>query len=282
MTRASTTLKALLRGGRSLVMPDAYDPLGAMLIARAEFPAVQCSGYSMAAANGYPEETNLSYSENLETTRKIVNAVPVPVMADGEDGFGDARKLAQAVREFIRIGAVGMNIEDQVLGRWTAGRGVVEPEELVAKLRLARAAATAEGVPDFVLNARTDALAAAEDRDAGLEEAVRRAALYLDAGADLAFVLGVRTLAEVEHLLARIPGPLSIAAGMPYNVREFSVADLVRRGVARVSLPTLLLFSAVDGLGRALEGLHGGGLLDEEGAAAQAAGFARLRGLHAG
>jgi 2-methylisocitrate lyase-like PEP mutase family enzyme len=264
----SSRLKARLGCAPSLVVPDAYDPLGARLIERAGFEAVQCSGYSMALSLGYAAETNLTYSEALETTRRIVNAVSVPVMADGEDGFGDRYKLTQAIREFIAIGAAGINIEDQVLGRWgLAGRAVIDAESMVEKLRGAQEARRTSANPAFVLNARTDALAAAAEREAGLEEAVGRANRYLVAGADLVFVTGVRTLAEARVLKDRIEGPLSLAAGLPYNVHDLPLESLFDVAPARISLPAALVMTAVQAMADTLAAIRRTGSL--EGAAGE-------------
>jgi len=236
-------------------MPDAFDALSAKLIEAAGFEAVQCSGFSMACASGYPRETNLSYSENLDLTRKIVNAIRVPVMADGEDGFGDKAKLRQSIREFIRIGVAGMNLEDQVLGRWDGAKGLVSAEEMMEKIRMARAAAESEGNPDFVINARTDALNVMADREAALGEASRRARLYLEAGADLAFPTGVRTAAEVSRLRAEAGRFISIAAGLPYNLESLSLKELRQLDIARISLPLIPLLAAMRGIKEALHHL---------------------------
>lgn len=146
-----------------------------------------------------------------------------------------------------------MNIEDQVL-REPGPKRVLERETAAAKIAAARAAAVAASVPDLVLNARTDALAV--DPAGGLDEAVARGNLYLDAGADLVFVVGVSTLEQVRALVAGLQGPLSIAAGLPNNLTAFSVADLRAAGVARVSLPSLLIFSALKAMRRALESVR--------------------------
>lgn len=238
-----------------MVMPDAFDALSAKLIEAAGFEAVQCSGFSMACASGYPRETNLSYSENLELTRKIVNAVRVPVMADGEDGFGDKAKLRQTIREFIRIGVAGINLEDQVLGRWDEAKGLVPVEEMVEKIRMARAAAESEGHPDLVINARTDALNVLSDREAALAEACKRARTYLEAGADLAFPTGVKTQAEVIRLRAEAGRSISIAAGLPYNLESLSLNELKQLDIARISLPLLPLMAAIRGIKEVLQHL---------------------------
>jgi len=245
---ASLLLKSRLNRLPTLVMPDAFDAFSAILIEQAGFEAVQCSGKSMAAAAGYADENCLSYSENLEVTRKIVNAVSVPVMADGEDGFGNASKLTQTIREFIRIGVAGMNLEDGVLSSWDVSLSVIPMERMSEKIRFVRKAAIATGNPDFVINARTDALSSAIDKVYGLSEAVKRSNCALESGADLAFVTGVTSLDQARELRERINGPISIAAGLAYNSQAFSVADLVNLGVARVSLPLLVILGATQGM----------------------------------
>lgn len=252
---SSQCLRARLCRAPTLVMPDAFDPFSAKLIQQAGFEAVQCSGKSMAAAMGYADENCLSYSENLELTRKIVNAISVPVMADGEDGFGNAAKLAQTVREFIHVGAAGLNLEDGVLNAWDTPRAIIPVERMVEKIRLARKIAIAAGNSDFVINARTDALASASDKEHGLFEAIERSNCALAAGADLAFVTGVASLDQARQLRDNIKGPVSIAAGLPYNAQAFTVADLSNLGLARVSLPLLLILGATQGMMGALDAL---------------------------
>jgi 2-methylisocitrate lyase-like PEP mutase family enzyme len=251
----STLLRGLITSPETLVMPDAYDPLSARLIESVGFKAVQCSGYSFALAAGCPSEAAFGLERNLAMTKAVVEAVDVPVMADGEDGFGDPSVVAVTVRAFIRVGVAGINIEDQVLGE-PAPKRVVDRSLMVEKTRAARQAAQQEGLPDLVVNGRTDALAVASNRGEGLEEAVARANLYLEAGADLAFVTGVVTLSEVKTLVDRIHGPVSIAAGLPNNINSMSVAELKACGVARVSLPVIAVFSAIRAISRTLVALR--------------------------
>ena len=122
----STLLRGLITSPEMLLMPDAYDPLSARLIESVGFKAVQCSGYSFALAARCSSEAALGLERNLAMTKAIVEAVDVPVMADGEDGFGDPSVVAETVRAFIRVGVAGINIEDQVLGEpgpseWLSG-----------------------------------------------------------------------------------------------------------------------------------------------------------------
>lgn len=236
---------------KTLVMPDAYDPISARIIEHAGFKAVQCSGYSMSIAACYQSEAELSVTENVAITHKIATSVNVPVMADGEDGYGDPEAVRHTIREFINAGVAGINIEDLIPSR-TGGCRIVESELMVEKLIAAREAAVAEGNPDLIINARTDALRAFSTRSDGLKEGVMRANRYLEAGADLAFICYTATLDEVKTLAREICGPISIAAGQPYNIREFTVEDLREQGVARVSLPTLAIMSAIHGVAAAV------------------------------
>jgi 2-methylisocitrate lyase-like PEP mutase family enzyme len=127
---------------------------------------------------------------------------------------------------------------------------------MVEKIRAAREAARGEGLPDLIINGRTDALSVAADRNEGLNESIVRANLYLDAGADLAFVTGAATIEEVKTLVEGIHGPVSIAAGLPNNINAMSIADLKACGVRRVSLPVVAIFAAIRALNCTLTALR--------------------------
>lgn len=257
----SKKLKKLLNSGKTLIMPDAYDAISAKLIEKAGFKAVQCSGYSFSIAAGYKREIDVTLSENIEWTRRIVEAVDVPVMADAEDGYGGLEEVIETVDRFIRAGVAGLNIEDQILDG-NDKLSIVDEDLMVQKIILARETAEAENNHNFIINGRTDALKSTENRDEGLEIAIDRANQYLEAGADLAFITYVETLDEVKQVVKDVKGPVSIAAGMPYNINNFSIVDLAKCGVARVSLPTLLIFSSLQGISRSLEHLNEDKLLE--------------------
>jgi len=255
--RKSTRLRELIKSGQTLVMPDAYDALSARIIERLGFQAVQCSGFSIALAACCRPEASLGLEENLHVTRHIVEAVSVPVMADGEDGFGDVSVVGDTVRRYIEVGAAGINLEDQVMGLPGGGVQVVDRPFMVDKIAAARRAAVKAGDADFFINGRTDALAAAQDRAAGLREAIERANRYLQAGADLAFIRGAAGLDEVRTLVKGIAGPVSIAAGMPNNM-NLSIAEFKKCGVARVSLPTLAVFASIQAMTQTLSDILAG------------------------
>jgi 2-methylisocitrate lyase-like PEP mutase family enzyme len=250
----SKKLKKLLNSGETLIMPDAYDPISARLIEKSGFKAVQCSGYSFSIAAGYKREIEMTLDDNIEWTRQIVNAVDVPVMADAEDGYGSPDEVIETVNRFIQAGVAGLNIEDQILDGKTP-LSIVDGDLMAQKIILARETAESENDHDFIINGRTDALRSTENRDKGLEIAIDRANRYFEAGADLTFITYVETLEEIKKITKKVKGPISIAAGMPYNIKEFSIHDLVKYGVARVSLPTLLIFSSLQAINSSLEHL---------------------------
>ncbi|MEL7670960.1 isocitrate lyase/PEP mutase family protein [Methanobacterium sp.] len=270
----SKKLKELLNSGETLVVPDAYDPISAKLIENAGFKAVQCSGYSFSISAGYTREIDVTLDENIELTRRIVEAVDVPVMADAEDGYGGPEEVIDTVARFIETGVAGINIEDQIPDG-KSKLSIIDADLMAQKIMVARQTAEIEGYSDFVINGRTDALKSTDDRYDGLEIAIDRANQYLDAGADLAFVTYAATLDEVKQIKKEVKGPVSIAAGQPYNINNFTINDLKKLGVARVSLPTLLIYSSLqainnslqylkeDNLSDALECLYGPGQLNE-------------------
>lgn len=245
----SRKLKELLNLNETLIIPDAYDPMSAKLVENAGFKAVQCSGYSFAVAAGYEKETDITLEENILWTSKITESVNIPVMADAEDGYGGPEEVLDTVERFIEAGVAGLNLEDQIPN----GKGAVESEDLMMqKIMVAREMTEVKNCPDFIVNGRTDALRSTENRDEGLELAIQRANQYLLAGADLAFITYVETLDEIKKITKEVKGPVSIAAGLPYNIKNFKIKDLENLGVARVSLPTLLIQSSLDAMKKSL------------------------------
>lgn len=248
----SKRLKELLNSDETLVMPDAYDSISAKLIEKAGFKAIQCSGYSFSIAAGYKGETDVSLNENIELTRRIAESVDVPVMADAEDGYGGPEEVIETVDKFIRAGVAGLNIEDQIPDN-KSKLSIIDEDLMAQKIILTRETAEAEENHDFIINARTDALRSTENREDGLEIAIDRANQYLEAGADLAFITYAATLDEVKKIVKEVKGSVSIAAGQPYNIKEFSIEDLKKCGVRRISLPTLLIYSSLQAIKNSLE-----------------------------
>ncbi len=125
------------------------------MIQKAGFKDVQCSGYSISISNGYSREIDVFLEENLEVTRRIVETVNVPVMADAEDGFGDPQAVIETVSRFIEIGVVGMNLEYHVLGT-SSPLQIISEDLMGEKIMVARETAEVGGNPRLVINGRTD------------------------------------------------------------------------------------------------------------------------------
>jgi 2-methylisocitrate lyase-like PEP mutase family enzyme len=205
--RATTRLRQLLRA-TPLLVPGCYDALSAKVLERAGFPAVYMTGYGTSLALlGLPDAGLATMSEMHLNARYIANAVSVPVIADADNGYGNAINVIRTVREYIQTGVAGIHIEDQAIPKrcgHVAGRRVIPLEEAVGKYRAADAVRR-DLDPDFVLIARTDARGA---HGGSLDEAIRRANAYVDAGADLAFVEGPTSPTEIERVCREVHGPV--------------------------------------------------------------------------
>lgn len=233
---------AILRKGimerRALVVPGCHDALSAKVIEKCGFEAIQVSGYGLAGSLlGKPDVGLIQYKDVLDLTWNICQAVAIPVMADIDTGGGNAVNAAWTVERLIAMGAAGMNIEDQVFPKrcgHMAGKEVISAEEMVGKIK-ACAEIRNNLDKDFIINARTDSFAVF-----GLDEAIKRCNLYLDAGADLAFIDGIRTKADIEKALKALKGPLSVNlmdAVSGVKTELIPIPELAKLGVGRVSIP---------------------------------------------
>lgn len=248
--RKTTKLKSLILDHKLLVMPGAFDVISAKLVEAAGFSAIQASGANVVAAHyGVPDYSLVSAREMADQTGRIAQAVDIPVMGDADTGFGNAVNAYLTVQEFERVGLAGLNIEDQVMPKRCGhleGKALIDLEEGVAKIK---AAAQARQDPDFVINARTDALGVY-----GMDEVVRRGNAYLDAGATMIFVEGVDAVSAIEEVVARIAGPVAInmvEGGKTPTGLTFSALEKI--GVARVSLPSTLMQSCIRAMTQVLE-----------------------------
>jgi len=208
------------------VLPNAWDAGSARIFVEAGFPALATTSAGIAFSLGYPDGEKISRDEMLAAVARITRRVSVPVTADMEAGFGRTTDaVAETARGVLAAGAVGMNLEDSVEER------LLDFDLSVARVRAAREAATAEGVP-LVINARTDAFhpgTLPEGRQ--FAEAVRRGNAYRAAGADCVFVPFVGDSGTIERLVKAIAAPLNIL-GAPDAP---SLTALEALGVRRVT-----------------------------------------------
>jgi 2-methylisocitrate lyase-like PEP mutase family enzyme len=243
--KKSLILKNAILARRAVVVPGCHDAFSARVIEAAGFEAIQVSGFGLAASLlARPDVGLVPMKDVLDVTWNVAQAVAIPVMADVDTGGGNAVNAAWITERLVAMGVAGMNIEDQVFPKrcgHMAGKEVIPAEEMAGKVR-ACALVRDRLDPDFVVNARTDAYAVH-----GLDEAIRRCNLYLEAGADLAFIDGIRSRRDIETAAAALRGPLSVnqmdgVTGMKTEL--VPIPELRRIGIGRVSIPVASILVA--------------------------------------
>ncbi|MEP4030193.1 isocitrate lyase/PEP mutase family protein [Roseibium polysiphoniae] len=197
-------LRAMLAQDKLHVMPCCFDALSAKLIEQAGFGLTFMSGFATSASRiGEPDLGLMSYGEVLDQARNITDAISIPLIADGDTGYGNAMNVRRTVSGFAKAGAAAVMIEDQLAPKrcgHTPGKAVVSREEAFDRIRAARDARD-EGA-DILILARTDAR-----HDHGLSEAIDRAQKFKELGADILFVEAPRTVEEMQLLCRELPGP---------------------------------------------------------------------------
>lgn len=201
MTCTPRRLKGRLEAGGLLLAPGCYDALGGRLVEAAGFEAAYMTGYGTAAAWGFPDRGLLSASEMESNARRIADSISIPLIADGDTGYGDALNVARTVRGYEAAGVAAIQLEDQ---DWPKRCGHMEGKKVVGademRLRI-RAAVEARRSEDFLVIARTDAIAVE-----GFEAALERAELYAEAGADVLFVEAPVDREQVAAIPRRLAG----------------------------------------------------------------------------
>jgi isocitrate/methylisocitrate lyase len=184
MDNPGKTFRELLRTEPYLFTGGVYSPLDAQIAERVGMKSIYLSGYSMALASGWPDMGFLTQTEVARIGAMVAGAVDIPVIADADDGYGNALSTIRTVQEYVRSGVAGIHIEDQVFPKrcgHIAGKTIVPLDQAVGKYRAALDTRDRLN-PDFVIIARTDAFGAV---GGSLEETIRRGRAYADAGVDL-------------------------------------------------------------------------------------------------
>lgn len=237
--KKTTFLRKLIEDKQILVAPGAHDVLTAKVIEKVGFNAVYMTGYGQAASVlGKPDVGLMTMTEMQGQARKFAAAVDIPVIADGDTGFGNAVNTIRTVQEYEQAGVAAIQLEDQVApkkcGHMT-GRQVVPLDEMLGKIEAAKSARKDE---DFVIIARTDARTSS-----GFEEALKRAKAYADAGADVIFFESP----ESKDEMIRINKELSVPtlANMVEGGRTplFSAQELEEMGYSIVIFPTASVYT---------------------------------------
>jgi len=253
MESASTQLRQLIARGPTLYVPGCYNAMSARVLESAGFDAIYMTGYGTSLSLiGLPDVGLTSMSEMVANARYIAQAVKIPLLADADTGFGNAVNVIRTVREYIAAGVAGIHMEDQVSPKRCGhmqGKELITPKEMAKKVE---AAVKARKDPDFIINARTDAIAVE-----GLDQAIARAKLYLAAGADMVFTDAVHSEEQIVRFVDAVQAPVSINIGFGIRSRPTTplmpVKRLAELGVARVTMARMLPSAAVMGMHKALE-----------------------------
>ncbi len=224
-----------------LMVPGVFNALVGRIAERLGYRALYLSGAALSACAGVPDVGLLGLTEFANAAREIASASSLPLLCDADTGFGEALNVERTVRQFEAAGAAGLHLEDQQLPKrcgHLSGKALVEPEAMAAKVR---AAAAARRDRDFVIVARTDARG-----PLGLEEAIRRARLYVEAGADAIFPEALESKEELAAFAMALR-PVPLLANMTEFGRSpnLDFAELAELGYRLVLYPVTALRCAL-------------------------------------
>jgi 2-methylisocitrate lyase-like PEP mutase family enzyme len=245
-------LRRKLRANAPLIMPGVVDAFWAKLAEVIGFPCVFCTGSGISNTMGMPDIGLTTMTEELDRIRYIVNAIEIPVIADGDTGFGNHLNVMRTVREYERAGVAGVVLEDQAplhkRAGYLKGKQVISRQEMATKLK---AALDSRRDPDIVIIARTDSLAVN-----GVEEACERIEFYVEIGADMVNVDSPETIDQLKRI-GNVKAPLGQLTHQVYGskVVSSSVQELFRMGFNLVGFPDLIIRVAAKGAKDALKTL---------------------------
>lgn len=244
--------RQLLKNEPFIVSPGVYDGYSIRLAEAAGFKTACTSGAAVSnALLGIPDIGVMGLAENVTHCRHLARSVSIPLTADADTGYGNPVNVFHTVQLFEEAGVAGVNLEDQVSPKRCGhmpGKDVISQAEMVKKIE---AACLARRDDDFVIIARTDAIAVE-----GIDGAVKRARAYAAAGADMIFPDAVRNEDDIKRLVDAAGIPISINMG--FGIRNRPTTPLIplprlkEIGVKRISLPRMLPAAAIHGMRQAL------------------------------
>ncbi len=244
-------LHELVVSRRGVVVPGSYDCVSAKLVEREGFAAVYMTGYGTSASRlGLPDLGLAGLAEMVDHARGMAAAVSIPLIADADTGYGNALNVRRTVQLYEAAGVAALHLEDQALPKrcgHLAGKQVVPLEEFAQKIR---AAVETRTDPDFLIIARTDAIAVT-----GFDDALRRAEAGAKAGADVLFVEAPTTEDQIERIARSFDMPLLFNYAPGGRSPLFPFSRLRALGYAIILLPVDTLFVAVKAIHEFLAGV---------------------------
>jgi 2,3-dimethylmalate lyase len=255
----ATKLRQLLTQSNSFMAVGCYDALTAKMIEKAGFPIAYISGASVSMSLlGKPDLGLASYGEIFGQVQRIAQATEIPLIIDADTGYGNFMNARRAFREYEQIGIAGIQIEDQIFPKRCGhleGTQVVETAEMLAKIA---AVLDVRQNPDTVLIARTDAR-----QSLGLNEAIRRANLYAEAGADVIFLEGPDGREECEVVANEVDAPLLINTGGRGLTPKLDLREFEEIGFKIILHPGVMQRAATFAMREMLADLQANGNLAE-------------------
>jgi 2-methylisocitrate lyase-like PEP mutase family enzyme len=252
---ATGKLRRLLDNPGIVLMPACYDALSARLTEAAGFPVTFMSGFGVAASRlGLPDTGLISYGELVDQGRSICGAVSIPVIGDGDTGFGNVANIKRTVEGYCRAGFACVMIEDQVMPKrcgHTAGKEVVDRRQAIQRIQAA-VDARREGA-DILILARTDARATQ-----GLQEAIDRCQAFVDVGADITFLEAPLSLSEMESYCKSVSAPKMANLIENGKTPLLPLADLEEMGFKLAVYALSLLNVSITAQMKALAAIKGG------------------------
>ncbi|MFB6108571.1 MAG: oxaloacetate decarboxylase [Haloplanus sp.] len=253
-------LRELIEADELLECPGVNDPLTAAIADEVGFDAVYMTGYGTSVTKvGYPDAGLITMPEMVENAKRIQERVSTPVIADADNGYGNSSNVIRTVREYIDADVAAIHIEDQTFPKrcgHTTGRQLVPKDEAAGKIRAARDTID-DQESDLVLIARTDARGAT---GGSLDDAIDRMQTYLEEGAEVAFVEGPTTIAEIERIGDEIDAPLLYnCVGEVGSSPYVSPEELERLGYDLVIYPLASMLTTMEAVYRRFQSLESEG-----------------------
>ncbi len=272
LSNKTEKLRTLLAEDGGLVLPGCFDALTARLIERAGYPGAFMGGFAVSASRlGAPDTGLISYSEMLDQGRNICAAVDIPVIGDGDTGYGNAVNVQRTVKGYADAGFACVMIEDQVSPKkcgHTQGKQTVGRDEAFSRIQAAVDARDSlrEGGADILIMARTDANATD-----GIEEALLRARTFAEIGADITFLEAPKTIEEMKAYCDGVPGPKMANMVEEGETPFLKPERLAEIGYKVIIYPISLMLAGLQVMEDALASIKGGTHPDN------LAGFGHLR-----
>ena len=248
--KMAAKLREKIANGDFMPMPCCFDALSAKMIEQAGFGVTFMSGFAASASRlGQPDLGLMSYAEVVDQARNITDAISIPVIVDGDTGYGNAMNVRRTVEGFAKAGCAGVLIEDQLAPKrcgHTPGKDVVSRDEAFDRIKAAVDAR--EDGTDILIMGRTDA-----NHTHGLEEAIYRGQQYQEIGADIIFIEAPKTVEEMETICREVPGchmANIVEGGLTPNLSMEQLRDV---GFQFVAYPLTLLAASMQAMKQTLE-----------------------------